>query len=310
MFSCFYISESICNILIKKALLHEGIIPMLFSQALLNATYKNGKPGKPTEEHENAEHHRFKSQYLFKNKKIPKDLYVSRLIQHFLIIKAIETQLQSLSDTGKSEINAFFALSYLEQLWRTPGIQSDLQQLGVNPDAIKDKQIAKTTKRYLQDIEKFAPQSLLAHFLYHVAGFMHGGNIIRSRYIEPSNSLTTYQIPTKQYDFFSAAELLPSENHIGKRSSMDVYQDMMKQIDNITLSDEEYKEVLEQGKMVYGTMTEIYDDLCDMHTNYFNLSFYGLAAVSIGLLAVSWGLKMLIEFINPMMDQTSTLTPA
>lgn len=62
----------------------------MFSKALITATYKNGKPGQLTEEHEKAEHHRFKTEYLFKNAKIPKDLYASRLIQHFLIIKAIE----------------------------------------------------------------------------------------------------------------------------------------------------------------------------------------------------------------------------
>ncbi|AMV12988.1 hypothetical protein ULM_02860 [Legionella pneumophila] len=69
----------------------------MFSKALISATYKNGKPGQLTEEHEKAEHHRFKTEYLFKNAEIPKDLYASRLIQHFLIIKAIETKLQNLT---------------------------------------------------------------------------------------------------------------------------------------------------------------------------------------------------------------------
>ncbi|WBV65619.1 hypothetical protein PGH44_14440 [Legionella pneumophila] len=39
----------------------------MFSKALISATYKNGKPGQLTEEHEKAEHHRFKTDYLFKN---------------------------------------------------------------------------------------------------------------------------------------------------------------------------------------------------------------------------------------------------
>ncbi|WP_019215426.1 heme oxygenase-like domain-containing protein [Legionella tunisiensis] len=77
----------------------------MFSKALLNATYKNGRPGQLTAEHERAEHHLFKSEYLFKNEVIPKDLYVSRLIQQFLIIKAIETKLQKADKAGMS---AFF----------------------------------------------------------------------------------------------------------------------------------------------------------------------------------------------------------
>ena len=55
----------------------------MFSKALLEATYKNGRPGKPTEAHEQAEHHRFKTEFLFKNKAISKEIYASRLIQHF-----------------------------------------------------------------------------------------------------------------------------------------------------------------------------------------------------------------------------------
>jgi hypothetical protein len=109
---------------------------MLYSKALLAATYKNGKPGVRTDEHEKAECHRFKTEYLFKNKKIPKDLYISRLIQHFLIIKAIEIQLQQLPKTTHSELSAFFTLSYLKELWRTPTIQDDLKQLGVNTETI------------------------------------------------------------------------------------------------------------------------------------------------------------------------------
>ncbi len=70
----------------------------MFSKALLTATYKKGRPGQLTEAHEKAEHHRFKTDYLFKNKKIVKALYVSRLIQHFLIIKTLENQLQRLAE--------------------------------------------------------------------------------------------------------------------------------------------------------------------------------------------------------------------
>lgn len=180
----------------------------MFSKALISATYKNGKPGQLTEEHEKAEHHRFKTDYLFKNAEISKDLYASRLIQHFLIIKAIETKLQNLPKTEQSEISAFFALSYLEHLWRTPAIENDLRQLNINPDEIHKNEITKSTEHYLENIEKFTPKILLAHFLLHIAGFMHGGNIIRSKYIEPSNRLTTYQITANQYDFSAAISFL------------------------------------------------------------------------------------------------------
>ncbi|HAT1595686.1 TPA: heme oxygenase [Legionella pneumophila] len=273
----------------------------MFSKALITATYKNGKPGQLTEEHEKAEHHRFKTEYLFKNAKIPKDLYASRLIQHFLIIKAIETKLQSLSKTEQSEISAFFALSYLEHLWRTPGIENDLRQLSINPDEIHKNEIAKSTEHYLENIEKFTPKILLAHFLLHIAGFMHGGNIIRSKYIEPSNRLTTYQITADQYDFSAAISFLSS----GKHSPLALYQEVMKQIDNIVLTGDEYPEILEQCKGIYETMSNIYDDLCDMHTHHRKLPTYSLAAISVSLVALGLILKLLMDFLNPMTNQIS-----
>lgn len=276
----------------------------MFSKALLTATYKNGRPSQRTDEHEKAEHHRFKTEYLFKTTKIPQDLYVARLIQHFLIIKAIETQLQNLSKTDKSEISAFFALSYLEHLWRTPGIENDLRQLGINPNEIHENETAKTTGKYLKNIEKLTPKVLLSHFLLHVAGFMHGGNIIRSKYIEPSNRLTSYQIPTNQYDFSSAASFLSTEKH----SALDLYQDMMKQVDNITLDNEEYEEVFEQCKGIYETMTNIYDDLCDMHIHQPKLSGYSLAVFSVSIIAIAslaLILKLMTNFLNPMTNHLS-----
>jgi heme oxygenase len=263
-----------------------------YKNALLNATYKEGRPGKLTDEHQKAEYHRFKKEYLFKTTAIPKDVYVSRLIQHFLIIKAIETQLQALPTKSKTALNAFFTLSYLEHLWRTPGIQKDLQQLGVDPEQIKDSEIAPATKSYLKNIEQFAPKILLGHFLVHVAGFMHGGNIIRSKYIEPSNELTDYQISTHQYDFSSAAAFLLGDNH----SSFSLYNDMINEMNGITLNSEEYEEILEQGKSVYATMTSIYDDLCDMHTKQPTLSYSSLAVISVSMVAIACVLKLLADF--------------
>jgi heme oxygenase len=251
----------------------------MFSKALISATYKNGKPGQLTEEHEKAEHHRFKT----------------RLIQHFFIIKAIETKLQSLSKTEQSEISAFFAISYLEHLWRSPAIENDLRQLNINPDEIDKDEITKTTENYLENIGKFTPKILLAHFLLHIAGFMHGGNIIRSKYIEPSNRLTSYQIAADQYDFSSAISFLSS----GRHSPLALYQDMMKQIDNIALTDGEYDEILEQCKGIYETMSNIYDDLCDMHAHHLKLPTYSLAAISVSLVALGLILKLLMDFLNP-----------
>jgi heme oxygenase len=269
---------------------------MFYSKALLHATYINGNPAKRTDEHEKAEHHRFKTDYLFKkNAPIPKDLYVARLIQHFVIIQAIESQLQNMSEEGKAEINAFFALAYLEQLWRIPGIQKDLEQLDVNIHAIHDAQITPATNKYLTDIEQLSPKRLLGHFLLHVAGFMHGGNIIQAKYIKPSNHLTTYQISAEQYNFSDAAALL----NITHRASLSVYDDMMNQVDAIELNEEEYDDLLQQGKSVYETMANIYDDLCDMHTNQPKLNYYPLAVVCVSMLAIAYILNLLSAYSNP-----------
>lgn len=266
----------------------------MFSKALISATYKNGRPGQLTEEHEKAEHHRFKSEFLFKNTEIPKDVYVSRLIQHFLIIKALEKRLKKLRGTDQAEISAFFALSYLEQLWRTPGIKEDLRLLGVAPDAITDSEIAKTTTAYLQNIKTFSSKVLLAHFLLHVAGFMHGGNIIQRKYIDPSNELTTYQIPANQYDFSRIYSFLPEGRRL---SALNVYQDMMKQIDHIALTEEEFAELLEQCKSIYGLMSGIYDDLCDMHTQQLRTVDYSSFGIVAGIVIIALILKILVDFL-------------
>ncbi|CEG55732.1 biliverdin-producing heme oxygenase [Legionella fallonii] len=268
---------------------------MLFSQALLAATYQGGKYGKRTDEHEKAEFHRFKTEHLFKNKKIPEDLYVARLIQHFVIIKAIETQLKGLED--KTPISAFFALTYIEQLWRTSGIRADLEQLDVNVDEIKDHQIAPATQKYLSDIKQLPPKALLAHFLMHVAGFMHGGNAIIKRYIEPSNALTNYQISTHQYDFSSIVS--------GGGSSLNVYNDMMKQMDTIELEEDEADEIQKQCTEVYSTMTSIYDDLCDMYTKQSKLPYYLVAVVTIGMIAIAW----FFDVLSPIMNDTNSYNP-
>lgn len=274
----------------------------VFSRALLAATYKNGTPRILTEEHAQAEHHRFKTEYLFKNEAIPKDLYVSRLLQHFLIIKTIETQLQNLSKEGKSEISAFFALSYLEHLWRCSGIEQDLRALNVAPDNISKTNIAKTTENYLDSIAQLTPKALLAHFLLHVAGFMHGGAIICAKYIKPSNRLTAHQITTHQYDFSSAASVLSPE----KPSPINLYQDMMKQIDKIELNDNEYAEVFEQCKQVYTTMASIYEDLCNIHTNQPKLFEYSsIAFLGVSMVALTIIFKLLYDTIAPMMGYGS-----
>ncbi|MCE0722814.1 biliverdin-producing heme oxygenase [Legionella resiliens] len=272
----------------------------MFSKALLTSTYKNGKPGQRTDAHERAEHHRFKTEYLFKNPKIPKDLYVSRLIQHFFIIKAIETQLQSLSGTNKAEINAFFSLSYLQQLWRTSAIEEDLRQLGVEPETIQEHMKARTTQSYLEKIETLKPKALLAHFLLHVAGFMHGGNIIQSKYINPSNRLTSYKIPANQYDFFPAASFLSTENPIA------LYGDMMKQVDKITLDEDEYRDIFEQCTGIYATMASIYDDLCDMHSLHPNRFVSSLALLTVSMVAIAFIFKLMTDYLSPSQSFTPT----
>ncbi len=273
----------------------------MFSKALLNGTYKNGRSGHLTDEHEKAENHRFKTEHLFKNKKIPKELYATRLIQHFLIIKALEIHLRNLSTSAKSEINAFFALSYLEDLWRSLGIEHDLQQLNVDPNNVSDDEIANSTTNYLKNIEKFPPKILLAHFLMHIAGFMHGGNIIRTKYIEPSNLLTSYQIPLEQYDFKNAFF------SIGKNSPIGLYQDMIKEVDNIVLDENEYEEILEQCKSIYQTMADIYDDLCEMHFHQPIQFGHSFAVLGVSLFILAVFLKLMANFEYSMSIPTSQL---
>jgi heme oxygenase len=267
----------------------------MFSKALLTATYQKGAPGKLTKEHKEAEYHRFKADYLFKNKIISKELYVARLIQHFLMIKAIETELQNLSNTDKTKINAFFTLAYLEQLWRTPAIEKDLRQLGVDPNSISKGQLTKTTEHYLKNIEKLSPTNLLAHFLLHVVGFMHGGNIISKKYIEPSNRLTSYQISTEQYNFSPTFSLFK-----GKPSSIGLYEDMMKQINDIELDSNEYEEVLAQCKGIYSTMTSIYDELCDLQVHHPKQSSCSLSMILVSMMAILLILKLMSELLNSM----------
>lgn len=261
----------------------------MFSKALLAATYENGKVGKLTTEHEKAEYHRFKKEYLFKDKKIPRDVYASRLIQHFLIIQAIETKLKSLSGTARSEISAFFTISYLEQLWRTPAIERDLQQLEVNPAVIHKGSVAKSTQNYLKTLEKLPPRSLLAHFLLHIAGFMHGGSVI-SNYIRQSNCLTTYTIPANQYDFSLC--LSPSNSSV-----LATYRNMMKQVDNIIVSEDEYEEILQQCKSIYATMTNIYDDLCKMHDHQLQRT---VAVLGISLVILLYIIGIIADYLCSM----------
>lgn len=230
-----------------------------FSQALLMATYKEGRLGKLTEAHDKAEHHRFKTELLFKEKKISKDLYVSRLIQQYLIIKHVEERLQKLqgySQNPETPVSAFFELSCLEYLWRTAAIKADLIQLQVDPDHIPAKEIVPATTAYLEQIETYTSLELLSHLITHVAGFMHGGLIIARQYIKPSNALTQHQISTHQYDFFKAG-----------KSAHDVYQEMMTQLDKPELSEQEYEAVKQQGENVYVAMTRIYDDLYTIHAH-------------------------------------------
>lgn len=272
----------------------------MFSKALLTATYKEGKPGQPTETHETVEHHRFKKEFLFKNKFISKKIYASRLIQHLLIIKALETQLNT--PEAKSELNSFFTLSYLEQLWRTQGMENDLHQLGVNPKTIPQDRIAPATEHYLEHIKGLKPKALLAHFLLHVAGFMHGGNIIQNKYINPSNELTIDKIPAEQYDFSPA--IAKAQTH----GIMSMYALMMKEVDKINLDEKEYAEVFAECNLVYTTMTEIYDDLCRMHTQQPKVNGASLALLSVSMVVLAFIMKLAANFFN--LDTSSTCRPA
>lgn len=271
----------------------------MFTKALLASTYQDGRPGKLTVEHAKAEHHRFKSDFLFKDIEIPKAPYVSRLIQQFLIIKALERQLQKIPGKETSDISAFFALSYLDELWRTPVMEKDLQLLGIDPDHIDETQVTKSTKAYLKKIDNLPPKMLLAHFLLHVAGFMQGGNIINTKYLAPHNKLMAYKIPDHQYDFSSATSFFSKPT-----STIGLFNDMMKHIDTIPINDEEYEEIFKECTGVYSTMSDIYDDLCAMHTR----KSWGsaLAITTICLLGLLCIVKIMQNYMNAS-TSTSTL---
>jgi heme oxygenase len=235
----------------------------MFTKALWNATYKKGLPPKLTKKYNEVENHRFGTDYLFKEIAIPKEPYVSRLIQYFFIIKEIETQLQCLPEDKKSQISAFFAFSYLNQIWRTSEIKKDLLQLGVNPDSIDENQIVQSTQDYVKKLKTLEPKQLLAHFLIHVGAFMRDGLSIKVEYINPSNKKTHYKIPTNLYDF--------SFPHTTSRA---VFDQMMKQVDGIELDEREYQEVFEQCKNIYETMNNVYNELCNLQDFNKHLAIY------------------------------------
>lgn len=265
-----------------------------YKDVLLNATYKKGKVGVLTQAHQRAEHHPFKTKHLFKETIIPKNLYVARLVQHFLIIQALEQQLLGLNEKEKAELDAFFTLSFLDQLWRTAAIQNDLEQLGIEVTEISDKEITKSTKKYLNEIQELQPKVLLTHYLLHVAGFMHGGNIIQKKYIAPSNKLTEYQIATQQYNFSSLWVNLPQS----KQSVMGLYGYIMSELDAIELSDSEYAECLQQGQSIYETMANIYDDLCTIHINHSKCTLIPLSLIGVSMIALGLTLKLLLDSNN------------
>lgn len=255
---------------------------MIYSKALLYATYIDGKAANPrTPAHEQAECHPFKTEYLFKTVRIPREGYEARLIQHLVIIDALEKRLQHFSNEERTAISAFFAISYLDGLWRSPGIQKDLEQLGRDSAHIKKQHLALSTQDYVNRIEQLPPKHVLAHFLMHVAGFMHGGNIIRSKYIRPSNDVTDYQITAHQYDF----------SYAGKTIS---FRDLMSQVDNIPLDETEYAAILAESEQVYTTMTQIYDDLWKMHVHQPGPLLPTLAIIAACVAAVSLVLRLMI----------------
>lgn len=278
----------------------------MFTAVLLKSTYKDGKPGRLTKAHEMAEHHRFKKNYLFKNLAISKECYALRLIQHFLIIDAIEGCLKNLTESDKTTLSPFFALSYLEHLWRSKAIQGDLQQLDVDPQHIEEKNIANKTKDYVVAIKQLAPKQLLAHFLLHIAGFMHGGKVIQTKYIGPSNRITSYQISTHQYDFETAASLLPRQPAF----TLDVYKDMMSAIDAIPLSEPEMEVLLCECEKVYQHMTEIYDELCEKQAKPLKKWCYFLIPIGLGLIILGGALSRIGNNNSADAEDQSAMMPS
>lgn len=261
----------------------------MFRNALYLATYKSGQPGKLTDAHKRAEHHRFKSELLFKKSTIPLKPYTARVVQQFVMIRAIESHLQNLSVKGQAELNAFFSLAYLNELWRTLPMEKDLKQLNIDPSSIKDHQLVKSTQDYLEKLKQLTPKELLAHFLLHVSGFMHGGNIIKRNHINPSNQITRYQLPTHQYDFFSAAQSLGAN----PPTSLALFNDLMNQVDKIELDKEDYERIVAQCTSIYTSMSAIYDDLYTVHNSLLQQTQYTHFILCLG--AITLALALVLE---------------
>ena len=256
------------------------------SEVLLHATYKNGQASQSnlTDPHKCAEHHPYKTQYLFiQGKKIPRNLYTARLIQHYLIFKTLEQNLAKYANDPS--IAAFLQLNFAEELSRTQGVADDLKKLGINPEKINANKAILATQRYVQHIGKLNAQELLIHYSVHVARLMFGGPIIKSKYFSASDQLPGYQIPTSEYEF-SAALAAAQLGNVAQ-----LFNELDAALKKITSEEADSKKLLAEGLSAYSFMAEIYSDLLWNEIYLKQISYAAFFIASAGAILLAWSMR-------------------
>jgi heme oxygenase len=256
------------------------------SEVLLYATYTNGEVAQSnlTDPHKSAEHHPYKTQYLFiQGKKIPKNLYTARLIQHYLIFEALEANLAKYAND--SSVAVFFQLNFVKELSRTQGIADDLKKLGIDSEKLNPSRVASTTQRYVQHIGKLNAQELLIHYSVQVAGLMFGGPIVKSKYFDKSNKLPGYTLPVGEYDFSKALAVAEQDNVNQLFNKLDAA------LKEIAVTDEESERLLAQGLSAYSFMAEIYDDLLWREVYLKQIRCAAFFIASAGAVFLAWSMR-------------------
>lgn len=253
------------------------------AELLLHATYQDGVvlPSRLTEPHARAEKHPYKTQHLFrKGKKIPRNLYVARLIEHYAILKALENKLKQCRENA--DIAPFFALNFSRELARTPVISNDLEQLGVRADRLSLENASAATRRYIGHVSELKEaKAILVHYALHIAGLMHGGRIIQNEFFNPSNRLPGYQIPNQEYDFSAANR---AAGLLANAPATQLFGQMSKGLEGIKINEQESQSLLGEGLLLYSAMAELYDDLLWKQVHFKNL-LYCMACSAVVLLA-------------------------
>lgn len=256
------------------------------SQVLLHATYKDGQVGQQnlTEAHFWAEHHPYKIEYLFlQGKKIPTNLYVARLIQHYYIFSALEKALDAFKNDAN--LKPFFRLNCIKELKRAFRIVQDLRKLGIDREKLCISKATDATRRYVEHIHQLTPEQVLIHYSLQVAGLMFGGPIIKSRYFVASNKLPGDQIPFEEYDFSEATKAKKLKSDASLFSTLD---EALKQI---SVDEVQSPGVLQEAISAYSYMAEIYSDLLWNEVYLKQIRYAAFFMATAGAVFLAWSMQ-------------------